>query len=165
MEEHSMITLRMIRQFNVQIEKVFHAWLNKEVMKKWLFTLEETNKLINNDPVKGGSWEIIDHRDGVDYRAIGEYFEINKPNKIVFTFKMPQFSDAADTITVCFKEIDNTCEMTFIQDIHVPQDEHMTTDKWNELAKEYHDSTEEGWNLMFKGLKELLENGEIAYNK
>ncbi|MGG0152529.1 ATPase [Bacillus mycoides] len=51
------------------------------MMKKWFFTLEGTDKVTENTPEVGGSWEIIDHRGGKDYRAIGEYIEMNRPKK------------------------------------------------------------------------------------
>ncbi len=56
----------MTRNFDVVPEMVFDAWVNPEMMRKWLFTLEGTNKKVaQNDPqVGGGTWEIIDHRDG-----------------------------------------------------------------------------------------------------
>lgn len=105
MNNTSTTTLTMKREFNVKPEKVFDAWLNPVTMKKWFFTLEGTNKVAQNDPKVGGNWEIVDHRQGVDYRAIGDYVEINSPEKIVFTFKMPQFSELEDTITVELKEL------------------------------------------------------------
>jgi uncharacterized protein YndB with AHSA1/START domain len=58
-----------------------------------------------NEPNVGGTWEIVDHREGKDYRAIGEYIEIERPSKLVFTFKMPQFSDTEDVITVEIKHL------------------------------------------------------------
>ena len=104
MENYSTTTLKMIRNFDVMPERVFDAWVNPGMMRKWFFTLEGTNKVAQNDPQVGGAWEIIDHREGKDYRAIGEYLEMDRPNKLVFTFKMPQFSEAADTITVELQE-------------------------------------------------------------
>lgn len=165
MKDYSTTTLTMTRQFNVPSEKVFDAWLNPDMMRKWLFTLEGTNKVARNEPKAGGNWEIVDHREGTDYRAIGEYKQIDRPHKLVFTFEMPQFSDTTDTITVDLKEIEHGCEMMFTQEIIVPHDE-----KWigpdsdiEQALKEFHDQSEQGWNYMFMGLKELLETGSISY--
>lgn len=68
-----------------------------------VFTLEGTDKVTGNTPEVGGSWEIIDHRGEKDYRAIGEYIEMNRPKKLVFTLKTPQFSELLDKITVEIK--------------------------------------------------------------
>ena len=76
MSDYSTTTLKMTRNFDVAPEKVFDAWLIPEMMRKWFFTLEGTNKVAQNNPEVGGTWEIVDHRDGNDYRAVGEYLEI-----------------------------------------------------------------------------------------
>ncbi|MEF2097499.1 SRPBCC domain-containing protein [Bacillus sp. CFBP9009] len=163
MEKYSTTTLKMTRNFDVVPAMVFDAWLNPEMMRKWFFTLEGTNKVAQNDPQVGGIWEIIDHRDGKDYRAIGEYLEMDPPNKIVFTFKMPQFSESVDTITVELKELQKGCEMTFSQKIIVPHEENWTESDIEKALGEYHDGSEHGWNLMFMGLKELVETGQVSY--
>ena len=163
MEKYSTTTLKMTRNFDVVPEMVFDAWLNPEMMRKWFFTLEGTNKVAQNDPQVGGTWEIIDHRDGKDYRAIGEYLEMDPPNKLVFTFKMPQFSELVDTITVELKELQKGCEMTFSQKIIVPHEENWTESDIEKALGEYHDGSEHGWNLMFMGLKELVEIGKVSY--
>ncbi|MEH6944539.1 SRPBCC family protein [Bacillus sp. JJ722] len=163
MNNYSTTTLKMTRDFDVASEKVFDAWLNTAMMRKWFFTLEGTNKVAQNNPQVGGTWEIVDHRDGKDYRAIGEYLEIDLPKKIVFTFKMPQFSETEDTITVELREIQQGCEMTFSQHIIVPHEENWTQSDIEKALKEYHDGSEHGWNLMFMGLKELVETGKISY--
>ena len=71
MENASTTTLVMKRLFEVAPERVFDAWLNPDMMRKWLFTLETTNKIARNDPRVGGTWEIVDVREGKEYRAIG----------------------------------------------------------------------------------------------
>lgn len=163
MQKHSTTTLKMTINFDVVPERVFDVWLNPEMMRKWFFTLEGTNKVAQNDPQVGGTWEIIDHREGKDYRAIGEYLEIDLPNKLVFTFKMPQFSESEDTITVELKELQQGCEMTFSQNINVPHEENWTEADIEKALGEYHDGSEHGWNLMFMGLKELVETGQVSY--
>ncbi|MEH7344224.1 SRPBCC domain-containing protein [Bacillus sp. JJ1532] len=163
MNKISTTTLKMKREFNVEPERVFDAWLNPVMMKKWFFTLEGTNKVAQNDPKVGGGWEIVDHREGKDYRAVGEYLEIDPPKKLVFTFKMPQFSELEDIITVEIKEISTGCEMTFTQLIHVAPEENWKKADIEKALGEYHDGSEHGWNLMFMGLKELVETGYISY--
>ncbi|WP_126426963.1 SRPBCC family protein [Brevibacillus marinus] len=163
MADTSTITLTMKRSFDVPAESVFDAWLNPEMMRKWLFTTETTNKVAKNEPHVGGTWEIVDHRGGKDYRAIGEYIEIDRPRQLVFTFKMPQFSDTVDTITVEWKPLEKGCEMTFTQVIVVPHEEGWTEEDIEKALREYHDSSEQGWSLMFSGLKQLVETGKIHY--
>ncbi|MCG7344899.1 SRPBCC domain-containing protein [Sporosarcina sp. ACRSL] len=163
MNNISTTTLTMKREFAVTRERVFDAWLNPDMMRKWFFTLEGTNKVTRNNPQVCGTWEIVDHREGKDYRAIGEYLEIDPPKKLVFTFKMPQFSELADTITVELTETEQGCAMTFTQLIHVVEEENWTESDIKKALVEWHDSTEHGWYYMFMGLKELLETGEISY--
>ncbi|MCR8844331.1 SRPBCC domain-containing protein [Paenibacillus sp. SC116] len=163
MNNYSTTVLTMARHFEVPAEKVYHAWLNPEMMKKWLFTLERTNKIIRNNPIVGGDWEIVDHRGGVDYRAIGKYVELDVPHKLVFTFKMPQFSEWEDTIAVELTETSQGCEMIFTHNINVPHEPSWTEADIEKAKAEAYDGTEHGWNLMFMGLKELVETGKVSY--
>ncbi|MDN7246889.1 SRPBCC family protein [Planococcus shenhongbingii] len=153
----STVTLNMARRFNAKSETVFAAWTNPETMKKWLFTQESTNKVAKSDLRIGGTWEIVDHREGVDYRATGEYVDIIKPNKLVFTFKMPQFSDTEDVIRVFISPVQEMCEMTFSQEIVVPHEEIWTEEDIERAKVEYSTQSEEGWGQMFEGLKQLVE--------
>lgn len=162
MNEFTTTTLTMVRDFNVNCEKVFDAWLNPDLMSKWLFTLENTNKVTQNNPKVGGSWEIVDHREGMDFRAIGKYLEVALP-KIRFTFKMPQFSELEDLITVELNQRAEGCKMTFTHVIHVPHEKNWAESDIKTALIESHDSTKEGWNYMFMGLKELVETGENSY--
>jgi uncharacterized protein YndB with AHSA1/START domain len=158
----SLTTLTMKRRFNSTAERVFDAWLNPEMMSKWFFTSELTNKVTKNDPRIGGTWEIVSLREGIEYRAIGEYIEINRSSRLVFTFQMPQFSKTTDTITVEIQPLEKGCEMTFTQDIVVPHEENWTSADIEKAEKEYRDSSEHGWGLMFGGLNDILGLHELV---
>lgn len=163
MSDYSTIDLKMTRNFDVPAEKVFEAWMKPKMMKKWFFTLEGTNKVAQNNPEIGGTWEIIDVRDGKEYRAVGKYLDMDTPNRLVFTFEMPQFSETVDTITVVINELREGCEMIFTQHIIVPHEENWAASDIDKALAEYHEGTEHGWNLMFMGLKELVETGKVSY--
>lgn len=159
----STTTLTITKSFEVSADKVFDAWVNPEMLKKWFFTMEHTNKVAKNEPHIGGKWEIVDHREGKDYRAIGEYLEVNSPSKLVLTFEMPQFSDTVDEITVELKPTDSGSNMTFTQVITVPHEEGWTEKDIEKALGEYKTQTEQGWGYMFEGLKQLVETGKINY--
>lgn len=164
MKKTSTIVLTMARRINASEEAVFSAWVEPELMKKWFFTMESTNKVAANDLRVDGTWEIVDHREGTDYRAIGEYVEINRPNKLVFTFKMPQFNDLEDHIIVAISPVGDACEMTFKQEIIVPHEEGWSAEDIENAMAEYSSQSEEGWSQMFDGLKQLVETGDIKMN-
>ena len=157
MSTQSEIKLTMNRHFKASPESVFQTWLNSDLFKNWLFTLAETNKVAVNEPIEGGTWEIVDHRDGVDYRAIGKYLEVSPPTRLVFTFKMPQFSEAEDVISVEFESENEGCKMTFIQMITVPHEDDWNHEDIEKTVKEHYDGSKHGWSLMFKGLQQIVE--------
>ncbi|PSL40248.1 uncharacterized protein YndB with AHSA1/START domain [Planomicrobium soli] len=153
----STVMISMARRFEARPERVFEAWVRPEGMKKWLFTSEATNKLVKNDLQVGGMWEIVDHRDGTDYRAIGEYQEIRQPNKLVFTFELPQFNNAVDIVRVTISEVREATEMLFTQEIVVPHEEGWSDEDAKKNLAEFGTQTEEGWSQMFDRLKQLVE--------
>jgi uncharacterized protein YndB with AHSA1/START domain len=93
--------LQMTRRFDASPERVFQAWTDQKLAAAWLFTSATSEAHHASLDVRvGGQWEITDRRDGVDYRAIGEYLEVTPPGRLVFTFGMPQFAPGFDTVTV-----------------------------------------------------------------
>ncbi len=156
-EKASYLTLMMDRSFKTTPERLFEAWTNPQLMGQWLMTRAESNKVATADLTVGGHWEIVDQRNGMDYKAIGRYVEIEAPGKLVFTFCMPQFSDSEDTLTVSIEGEDDGCRMVFTQQILVPQEEGWSEEEALQAAQDYHDASRTGWHLMFEGLKLLVE--------
>lgn len=163
MADKSVVNLTMVRDLEVEPERAFEAWTNPELFRNWFMTLQATNKVAKNDLQVGGDWEVIDHRQGQDFRAIGTYKEIVDNEKLVFTFKMPQFSSDEDLLSVALKQTPAGTNMIFSHDITVLHEDNWTKEDIERAEKEYHDSTEEGYNYMFMGLKELVETGKVSY--
>ena len=128
-------TLRMSRRFDASPERVFDAWLDPAIAAKWLFTTPGSESHSTEiDARVGGAWTIVDRRDGVDYRALGEYLQIDRPRRLVFTFGMPQFSDSLNRVTVELTPDGQGALLTLTQEGLPPGTE---------------SALEEGWRAMF----------------
>lgn len=161
MNKTSTVVLTMARRFQASPTDVYKAWTKPELMKKWLFSTESTNQMARNEFRIGGRWEIIDRRNGEEYRATGEYLEIDPPHRLVFSFEMPQYNDLQDRIIVWVSPVQDACEMTFKQEIVVPHEEGWSEEDLQNAMQEFSGASEEGWDRMFENLKQLVETGEI----
>jgi uncharacterized protein YndB with AHSA1/START domain len=136
------LKFRMTRRFDASPERVFDAWLNPETARKWLFTSPTSEKNTTEiDPTVGGKWAITDRRDGTDYLGLGEYIEIDRPRRLVFTFGMPQFSELFDRVVVEIAPDESGSILTLTHEL---------------LPPDYHKATEEGWSEMFVNLDAVL---------
>lgn len=100
MKKTSIVVLTMARRFQASPADVYKVWTKPELMKKWLFTTEVTYQSVKNDFHIGGVWENIDRRQGEEHLATGEYWEIESPHRLVFSFEMPQYNDLQYRIIV-----------------------------------------------------------------
>jgi uncharacterized protein YndB with AHSA1/START domain len=117
MTETALQALRMVRRFDASPERVFDAWTDPELAAAWLFTGPDSERHRSEIDLRvGGRWEIVDRRGGVDYRAIGQYLEVERPRRLKFTFGMPQFSEAYTTVTVEIEADGAGARMTLIQE-------------------------------------------------
>lgn len=134
--------IEVSRRFDATCEAVFDAWTDPAVAARWLFTSPTSETHATELDVRvGGAWTISDRREGVDYVATGQYLEVDRPRRLVFTFGMPQFSPLFGRVVVTCEPDGAGCLMTLRQE---------------ELPPEHHEGTIEGWRLMFEGLAVAL---------
>ena len=137
-------TLRITRRFDAAPERVFDAWIDPGRAGRWLFTSPTSERHSTDLDVRvGGKWTIVDRRDGIDYTALGEYVEIDRPRRLVFTFGMPRFSPLSCTVTVEIVADGDGCILTLSQD---------------QMARDAVEPTREGWSHMFDALVAALES-------
>ncbi len=143
--------LRITRRFAAAPECVFDAWLLPATVRRWLFAspADETYTA-ELDARVGGKWAITAQRGGIDYTGSGEYLEIDRPRRLVFTFAMLRFSPNSDPITVEIAPAGSSCILTLTQagiDI---------ADELRQLPPGVEGGTEKGWNDMFAALAVAL---------
>jgi uncharacterized protein YndB with AHSA1/START domain len=135
------------RRFDFPIEHVFDAWLDPAKASKFLF-VTPTGKLVrvDIDARVGGAFNIT-RRDGEDVEHIGEYLEIDRPRRLVFTFGVPKFSDKMTRVTIDLKPLPTGCELTLTHEGVLPE--------WLESGRE-------GWGKILDGLLVYLADDSAA---
>ncbi len=129
--------------FLAPAEIVFNAWINEELIHKWLF-VGDTSEIVNvqiNFRVNG-KFSILEleksNNEYIDH--YGEYVEINKPLKLVFKLSVPKHFPGETTVTISISENENGCILHLVQ---------------TGVSKNV---TEESWKKMLAQLKLTLEN-------
>ncbi|TGL87382.1 SRPBCC domain-containing protein [Leptospira congkakensis] len=98
--------LKVERRINADPTKVFQAWLNVEDFAQWFLSGEGIGiESVTMDPRPGGKFLINMSLDGKILPHEGEYIVIEKPHKLVFTWRSHATENRDTLVTVTFKEL------------------------------------------------------------
>jgi len=143
--------LRITRRFAASPERVFDAWIDPALVRQWLFVMPmDQAHTAELDPRAGGRWTITARRGGLDYVGAGEYLEIDRPRRLVFTFAMLQFSPNHDRITVEIAPDGDGCLLTLTQE-GIDIDSEL-----RRLPPGVRGGSETGWEAMFDNLAKAV---------
>jgi uncharacterized protein YndB with AHSA1/START domain len=136
------VTLQVKRHFSASAERVFDAWLDPERARKFLFATPSGQMIrVEIDPRVGGAFCFV-RREGDDIEHTGEYLEIDRPRRLVFTFSVPKFSTLSTKVIIDIVPQGTGCELTLTHEGVLPD--------W---AK----PTESGWADILATLAKLIE--------
>ena len=138
------ITVRLTRRFDAAPERVFDAWLDPDKAGRFLFaTAAGTMVRAEIDARVGGAFNFTERRDGVDAEHIGEYLEIDRPRRLVFTFHTERGSTQLSRVAIDIVPRGSGCELTLSHEMDA---------KW----AEYKDRTQAGWTMILERLGRVL---------
>jgi uncharacterized protein YndB with AHSA1/START domain len=134
----SSLPVRVTRRFSASAERVFDAWLDPARAQKFLFATP-TGQMVRAeiDARVGGKFVFTDRREGVDVEHMGEYLEIERPRRLVFTFAVPQFSAESTRVSIDIVPLETGCELTLTHEGVLP---------------DYVTRTEAGWGMILDNL-------------
>ena len=116
METHrGELVLLMSKVFKTDPESLFDAWTKPELMKQWFHAVQGwTTPFAEADLRPGGAWKVdMQRNDGFIHHALGQYREIDRPNKLVFTWHPYADTSVETIVTLRFKGLPNgTTELT-----------------------------------------------------
>ena len=136
-------TLQVTRSFTASPERVFDAWLNPAIARRFLFATPTGEMVrIDIDARVGGKFLIVRRSDGEDVEHVGEYLVIDRPRRLVFTFAVPKFSAHFTQVAIDIALTASGCTLTLTQEGVLPE--------WAER-------TREGWGRILTGLNDAIE--------
>lgn len=137
-------TLRVTRRFREAPPRVFAAWLDPAIARRWLFaTASHPVAHVDLDARPGGSFRFVDSRGDTTVEYSGEYLMVDPPRRLTFALSLPGQSPAITHVMVEVDRAPNGCTLDLVHE-HVPKDK----------ARDI----EGRWCGMLYGLAELLES-------
>ena len=125
-------------RFSASAERVFDAWLDPAKAGRFLFATPQGRMVrAEIDARVGGSFVFTDRRDGEDIEHKGQYLEIDRPRRLVFTFAVPKFSAEVTRVTIDITPQDSGCELTLTHEGVLP---------------DYAERTRSGWKMILETL-------------
>lgn len=101
------LTVNVEKTIHVPIEQAFDAWLNPVMLSEFMTPMPGMPESdVENDARVGGSFTITMHVGNQKLPHTGTYLEIDRPNKLVFTWKSERSLDDS-VVTLNFSRIDD----------------------------------------------------------
>ena len=108
-------TVVVTQKFASDEESIYDALLDPKTASKFLFaTPTGTMVRAEIDARVGGRYTFVDRRDGKDVLHTGEYLELVRPLKMVFTFSVPEYSSEVSTVQINLAHLGEGCELKLI---------------------------------------------------
>jgi uncharacterized protein YndB with AHSA1/START domain len=145
MTEHRARVLRIERSFDAPVERVFEAWTNAEVLRRWLHGHRDwETPTAEVDLRVGGRIRIVmrDPSDGTEAGATGEYRVVEPPRTLVFTWVWDEQPEQWQLIELEFSERDGRTTVLMTNSA-IPTDGRLK-------------SQERGWHVCYDNLDRLL---------
>lgn len=116
------LTLTVERTINAPQEAVFNAWLNPDMLSKFMRPGEGmAAPRVSNDPKKGGAFEIVMIAGDNELPHTGVYREISPHDRIVFTWES-HASIEDSTVTLTFAPADKGTHVTLQHDRFISEE-------------------------------------------
>jgi uncharacterized protein YndB with AHSA1/START domain len=124
------------RSIDASPEVVFDAWLDPELIRRWMLQ-GPSNEIcqVRSDRVVGGAFSIIERAGDEVIDHYGRYLEFERPNKLVFSLRVPKHFSGESLVTVGIEPAVHGCDVTLTQTGVLPEDtQHAWRHKLESLA-------------------------------
>lgn len=103
------------QRFAVSTERVFDPWLDPVWIGRWMFgpgVRDEKTVRLAVEPRVGGKFSFVVKRQNAEIDHVGEYFELDRPRLLVFTWATRDSLPNTSRVIVEILPRDGGCELT-----------------------------------------------------
>ena len=137
------LRLHLERAFDASPERVFEACVDPEQLARWWGPRDFTSPSLELDVRPGGRYRIaMQPPDGDLFYLRGEYREVDRPERLVYTFEWedPDPDDVTNVVTLTFDDADGGTRIVLDQGPFATEARHALheggwTDSFVRLAK------------------------------
>lgn len=107
-------------KFSASPERVFDAWLDTSLIGKFMFgpaLRDEEIVQLKTDVRVGGTFSFTVRRQGTEIEHIGEYMEIDRPRRLLFSWAVRQDLPDSSRILINITPLSTGCELTLTQEM------------------------------------------------
>ena len=129
---------RVTRRFDTSAERVYDAWLDVRRVRHWFGPGLGPVSCVDIDARVGGEFCIVQQRSGEDVEHVGSYLEIERPNRLAFTWRVPPGPESS-RVSIDIAGQEGGCEVTLVHEMPVS-------------AASLQDRVEHGWRTMLDAM-------------
>jgi uncharacterized protein YndB with AHSA1/START domain len=131
MDTAPLVEIRVRQRFSAPAERVLSAWIDPATAGKWLFaTATRPAASVGIDARVGGAFCFVERRGGTDIAHAGEYVEIARPRRLVFTLSEQGRSRGPSRVVVEIVPVATGCELTLVHESVPPDQARRIEGRW-----------------------------------
>lgn len=97
--------IRITREFDAPVERVFRAWVEPELFVRWVGPRSIDTTIDEWDARTGGSWRYTSRRGEEVYGFYGSFHEVRPSERLVQTFTWDGAPDGVSLETMTFEDL------------------------------------------------------------
>lgn len=137
LSERRVTTVRVRQHVRASAQRVFDAWLDRRTVGNWLFaTASQPMAYVELDARVGGRFRLAEHAGDAATTHHGEYVEIDRPLRLVFTLAGPQVPNGR--VTVEFAARADGCELLLAHEGVPDSQAQHTEERWTGILYGLH---------------------------
>jgi uncharacterized protein YndB with AHSA1/START domain len=98
-------TIRVTRDFDAPVERVFRAWVDPDLFVQWVGPRDIESTVDHWDARTGGSWRYVSRRGDEEFAFHGCFHEVRPSSRLVQTFTWEGAPDGVSLETMTFEDL------------------------------------------------------------